>query len=80
MQCYNKVVFSKLIFSVKVLIYVSRGNDACFLHLLIILKCTLGYFYHGSKHHVTRSDCIPGRVHTFLFYVAYYAIGGILRL
>ena len=30
MMCHNKVIFSILIFSVKVLIYFSRENVACF--------------------------------------------------
>ena len=41
MKCFNKVIFSKLIFSFKVLMYCSRENVACFLCLLIISKCTL---------------------------------------
>ena len=43
MKCFNKVIFSKLIFSFKVLMYCSRENVACFLCLLIILKCTLDF-------------------------------------
>ena len=30
MKCFNKVIFSKLIFSFKVLMYCSRENVACF--------------------------------------------------
>ena len=41
MKCFNKVTFSKLIFSFKVLMYCGRENVACFLCLLVILKCTL---------------------------------------
>ena len=57
MKCFNKVLFSKLIFSFKVLLYCSRENVACFLCLLIILKCTLDLFYDGSKHNESRTDC-----------------------
>ena len=57
MNCFNRVIFSKLIFSVKELMYFSRENVACFLCLLIILKWTLDYFYHGSKHKESRTDC-----------------------
>ena len=39
MKCFNKVIFSKLIVSFKVMMYCSRENVACFLCLLIILKC-----------------------------------------
>ena len=39
MMCFDKVIFSKLIFSLKVLMYCSRENVACFLCLLIISKC-----------------------------------------
>ena len=35
-KCFNKVIFSKLIFSFKVLMYCSCENVACFLCLLII--------------------------------------------
>ena len=38
MKCFNKVIFSKLIFSFKVLIYCSCKNVVCFLCLLIILN------------------------------------------
>ena len=31
MMCFNKVIFSKLIFSFKVLMYCSRENVACFM-------------------------------------------------
>ena len=44
MKCFNKVISSKLIFSVKVLMQCSLENVACFLCLLIILKWTLDYF------------------------------------
>ena len=37
-KCFNKVIFSKLIFSVKVLMLCSSENVACFLRLLIILN------------------------------------------
>ena len=57
MKCFYKVIFSKLIFSVKVLMQCSRENVACFLCLLIILKWTLDYFYDGSKHNESRTDC-----------------------
>ena len=57
MKCFNKVIFSKLIFSFKVLMYCSCENVACFLCLLIILKWTLDYFYDGSKHNESRTDC-----------------------
>ena len=57
MMCFNKVIFSKIIFSFKVLMYYSRENVACFLCLLIILKCTLDKFYDGSKHNESRTDC-----------------------
>ena len=57
MKCFNKVIFNKLIFSFKVLIYCSCENVVCFLCLLIILKWTLDYFYDGSKHHESRTDC-----------------------
>ena len=40
MKCFNKVIFSKLIFSFNVLMYCSCDNFACFLCLLIILKYT----------------------------------------
>ena len=43
-KCFNKVIFSKLIVSFKVLMYCSCENVACFLCLLIILKLTLEYF------------------------------------
>ena len=56
-KCFNKVIFSKLIFSFKVLIYGSCENGACFSYLLIILKWTLDYFYDGSKHIKFRTDC-----------------------
>ena len=56
MKCFNKVIFSKLIFSFKVLMYCSCENVACFLCLLIILKWTLDYFYDGSKHNESRTD------------------------
>ena len=51
------VIFSKLIFSFKVLMYCSRENVACFLCQLIILKCTLDLFYDGSKYNESRTDC-----------------------
>ena len=54
---FDKVIFSKLIFSFKVLIYCSCENVACFSYLLIILKWTLDYFYDGSKHNEFRTDC-----------------------
>ena len=57
MKCFNKVIFSKLIFSFKVLMYCSCENVACFLCLLIILKLTLNYFYDGCKHNESRTDC-----------------------
>ena len=57
MKCFNKVIFSKQIFSVKVLMKCSRENVACFLCLLIILKWTMDYFYYGSKHNESRTDC-----------------------
>ena len=57
MKCFNKVIFSKLIFCFRVLIYCSCENAVCFLCLLIILKWTLDYFYDGSKHNETRTDC-----------------------
>ena len=57
MKCFNKVIFSKITFSFKVLMYCSRENVACFLCLLIILKCTLDQFYDGSKHNESRTDC-----------------------
>ena len=57
MKCFNKVIFSKLIFSFKVLISCSCENVACFSYLLIILKWTLDLFYDGSKHNEFRSDC-----------------------
>ena len=41
----------------KVLMYCSRENVACFLCLLIVSKWTLGYFYDGSKHNESRTDC-----------------------
>ena len=56
-KCFNKVIFSKLIFSFKVLIYCSCENVASFLCLLILLKWTLDYFYDGSKHNESRTDC-----------------------
>ena len=56
MKCFNKVIFSKLIFSFKVLIYCSCENVPCFLCLLIILQWTLGYFNDGSKHNESRTD------------------------
>ena len=37
--------------------YCSRENVACFLCLLVILKCTLDLFYDGSKHNESRTDC-----------------------
>ena len=57
MKCFNKVIFSKLIFSFKVLMCCSCENVTCFLCLLIILKWTLDYFYDGSKHNESRKDC-----------------------
>ena len=57
MKNLNKVIFSKQIFSVKVLMKCSRENDACFLCPLIILKWTLDYFYYGRKHNESRTDC-----------------------
>ena len=54
MKCFNKVIFSKLIFSFKVLMYCGRENVACFLCLLIISKCSLDSFYDGSK---SITDC-----------------------
>ena len=56
MKCFNKVIFSKLIFSFKVLIYCSSENVACLLCLLIILKWTLDYFNDGGKHNESRTD------------------------
>ena len=56
MKCFNKVIFSKLIFSFKVLTYCSCEKVACFLCMLIILKWTLDYFYDGSKHNESRTD------------------------
>ena len=38
MKCLNKIIFRKLIFSLKVLMYCSRENTACFLCLLIIFN------------------------------------------
>ena len=38
MKCFNKFIFSKLIFSFKVLMYCSCETIACFLCLLIILN------------------------------------------
>ena len=55
-KCFNKVIFSKLIFSFKVLMYCSCENVAWFLCLLIILKWTLDYVYDGSKHNESRTD------------------------
>ena len=57
MKCFNKVIFSKLIFSFKVLMYCSRENVACFLCLLIIFKCTLDQIYDGSEHNESRTSC-----------------------
>ena len=57
MKCFNKVFFSKPIFCFKVLMYCSRENVALFLCLLIILKWTLEFFYDGSKHNESRTDC-----------------------
>ena len=37
--------------------YCSCENVACFLRLLIILKGTQDYFYDGSKHNESRTDC-----------------------
>ena len=56
-KCFNKVIFSKLIFSFLVLMYCSCENIACFLCLLIILKWTLDYFYDESKHNESITDC-----------------------
>ena len=56
-KCFNIVIFSKLIFSFKVLMYCSCENAACFLCLLTILKWTLDYFNDGSKHNESRTDC-----------------------
>ena len=36
MKCFNDVIFSKLIYSLKVLMYCRRENVACCLCLLII--------------------------------------------
>ena len=80
MKCFNKVIFCKLIFSVKVLTYCSLENVACFLRLLIIFKCYLGYFYDGCKHYESRSDYKSCHVHIILFRVAYYVIKVILWL
>ena len=41
MKCFNRVIFSNIMFSFKVLVYCSLENAACFLCLLIILKSTL---------------------------------------
>ena len=49
MKCFNKGIFSKLIFSFKVLMYCSRKNVACFLCLLVILKCALDLFHGGTN-------------------------------
>ena len=57
MKSFDKVIFSKLIFVFKVLMYCSQENVACFLCLLIILKCTLDQIYDGSKHNESRADC-----------------------
>ena len=57
MECFNKVIISKLIISFKVLMYCSCENVPCFLCLLIILKWTLDYFYDRSKHNESRTDC-----------------------
>ena len=61
MKCFNKVIFSKQIFSFKVLMYCGRENVACFLCLLIILKRTLDSFYDGSKPNESRTDLITQR-------------------
>ena len=80
MKCFNKVIFCKLIFSVKILMYCSLENVACFLRLLIKLNCTLDYFYDGSKHYEPRSDCKSCQVYNILFKVAYFVITGIAWL
>ena len=49
-KSFDKVIFTKLIF------IFSRKNVACFLCLLIILKCTLDCFYDGSKHNEFRTE------------------------
>ena len=51
-----------------------------FLCLLIILKCTLDYFYDRSKHNESRTDCNSCHIQTILFRVAYYGIRGVLWL
>ena len=56
-KCFNKVIFSKPIFSFKVLMYCSCENVAWCLYLLIILKWTLEYVYDGSKYNESRTDC-----------------------
>ena len=40
-----------------ILLILCPKNDVYFLHLLHISKCTLDYFYHGSKHYEPQSDC-----------------------
>ena len=67
-------------FIVADLVSLSRENIASFLCLQIILKWTLDYFYDGSYHNESRTDCKSCHVHTFLFRVAYYGIRGILWL
>ena len=66
MKYFNYIIFSKLIFSVKVLMLCRRKNVARFLRLLIILKYTLDYFYDGSEHYESRTDCNSCHVHNYL--------------
>ena len=66
-----KVIFSKLKFSVKCcMLFMSADYN----------KWTLYYFYDGSKHNESRTDCNSYHVHNFLFRVAYYGIRGIVWL
>ena len=46
----------------------------------VLLKYTLDYFYDGSKHNESITDCNSCHVHNFLFSVAYYGIRSILWL
>ena len=77
MKCYNKVIFSKLIVSVKVL-------SQCSCELVAFTSADYikkDYFYDESKHYESISDCNSCHVHNFLLRVlAYYVIGGILGL
>ena len=58
-----KLSWSNYYFLLKVWYNVVVKSCMLFLRLLIILKYTLDYFYDGSKHYESRSDCNSCHVH-----------------